>query len=62
MIKRVFGGSTSPDDESVEQEEFRAPDPGVADLKNHPDDAYGGDQGAVAHDLEGFKAPPDPNP
>ncbi len=62
MIKRILGGSPSPDDESVEQEEFGAPDPGVADLEHRPSDPYGGDLGAVAHELEGFKAPPDPNP
>ena len=62
MIKRILGGSQSPDDESDEQEEFRAPDPGVEDLENNPADPYGGDLGAVAHELEGFKAPPDPNP
>ena len=59
-IKRIFGGRLSPDDESDEQEEYGAPDPGVTDLKR-PADPYGGDLNAVEHELED-KGPRDPNP
>jgi hypothetical protein len=59
VIKRIFGGSQSRDDESVEQEEFGAADRGVTDLRD-PKDPYGGDLGAVAHELE--EKPRDPNP
>jgi hypothetical protein len=60
VIRRIFGGSQSRDDESVEQEEFGAADRGVTDLRDRPADAYGGDLGAVAHELE--EKPRDPNP
>ena len=60
VIKRIFGGSQSRDDESVEQEEFGAPDRGVADLHERVADPYGGDLGAVEHELE--DKPRDPNP
>jgi hypothetical protein len=59
-IKRIFGGKASPDDESDEQEEYGAPDPGVTELRR-PADPYGGDLNAVAHELED-KGPRDPNP
>ena len=36
MIKRILGSGQNPDDESDQQEEFGAPDPGVADLENRP--------------------------
>ncbi len=63
IIRRIFGGSESRDDESDQQEEFGATDRGVADLEGRPADPYGGDVNAVAHELrDDFKAPPDPNP
>lgn len=62
IIKRIFGGSQSRDDESDEQEEFGATDRGVADLKERVADPYGGDINAVAHELEGMQGPRDPNP
>jgi hypothetical protein len=61
VIKRIFGGSQSRDDESDEQEEYGAPDRGVADLKGRVADPYGGDLNAVAHELEDER-PRDPNP
>jgi hypothetical protein len=61
MFKRIFKGSQSRDDESAEQEEYGATDPGVEDLTHRMSDPYGGDRNAVAHELEDFK-PRDPNP
>jgi hypothetical protein len=60
VIKRIFGGSQSRDDESDEREEYGATDRGVTDLRNRPADPYGGDINAVAHELE--DTPRDPNP
>lgn len=61
-LKRIFGGRVSPDDQSDEQEEFGAPDPGVTELRRRVADPYGGDLNAVAHELEDLKGPRDPNP
>jgi hypothetical protein len=61
VFKRIFKGSQSRDDESVEQEEFGATDRGVEDLKERVADPYGGDLNAVAHELEDV-GPRDPNP
>jgi hypothetical protein len=60
VFKRIFQGSESRDDEAEAQEEFGARDRGVADLKEHVKDPYGGDLNAVAHELE--DRPRDPNP
>ncbi len=62
-IKKLFGGSESRDDESAQQEEFGADDRGTADLHDRVADPYGGDLGAVGHELhDDFSAPRDPNP
>jgi hypothetical protein len=61
VIRRIFGGSQSRDDESVEQEEYGATDRGVTDLKGRVADPYGGDINAVAHELQD-DTPRDPNP
>ncbi len=62
-IKKLFGGSESRDDESTQQEEFGAEDRGTADLHDRVADPYGGDLGAVGHELhDDFSAPRDPNP
>ena len=64
VFKRIFHGGANPDDESAEQEEYRAGDPGVAELRHHDADPLGGggDLNAVAHELENDYKPRDPNP
>ena len=62
VLKRIFGGRLTPEEELDEQEEYGAPDPGVTDLKTRPVDLRGGDVNAVEHELEDFERPRDPNP
>jgi hypothetical protein len=63
VIKRIFGGAAKPDDESAEQEEFGAPDPGEADLHDRQPEPFrwGAEPVADALDDE-FKPPADPAP
>jgi hypothetical protein len=63
VIKRIFGGGLSPDDEADEQEELGAPDPGVADLRGREPEPFTLAAEDVSHALEDdFKPPRDPNP
>jgi hypothetical protein len=63
-IKRIFsGGGVSRDDESDEQEEFGAPDRGVAELHGREPDPLRPGAGSVGDALEDeFRAPRDPAP
>jgi hypothetical protein len=62
-IKRLFGGTNASED-ADEREEYGGADPGAADLRARPTDAYGrGSERAVADELDDeFRAPRDAAP
>jgi hypothetical protein len=60
-IKRIFGAGSG-DDAAAEREEYALPDPGEAGLRSGVPGQVADGARAVAHELDEFKAPRDPNP
>jgi hypothetical protein len=60
-IKRIFSAGPG-DDDAAEREEYHLPDDGESGLRSGEPGAIEDSARAVAHELDEFKAPRDPNP